>query len=364
VISKNALYTKSGLLVTDFEREFNDKQLKLFVLTNKNGLEATISNFGLRMVSLMIPDAEGILRDVILGHRTIDEYLYPKNEFCMGAVIGRYANRIANGKFMLEGEPIFLEKNNGNNHLHGGSNGYHRVVWDAYQLSQSEVKFSYYSTHMEAGYPGNLQITATYRLHDDNTFETLYTAITDKTTVVNLTAHPYFNLAGEGNDLSEHFFRINADYFTPVTSNHVPNGEPVAVKETPFDFTQEKSVLADIDANDQQLQFGNGYDHNFVLNTQPSTEEGLVLAASVRDANSKIEMDIYTSKPGIQFYTANFLDGSTKGKEGQPHQKRTGFCLETQYFPDSPNQPDFPSPILKPNKNYMAKTVYKFSVSS
>lgn len=357
---QNLVSTKSGLFFKDFEQEVAGKKIRLFTIYNKQGVEASITNFGLRLVALLVPDKHGDYKDIVLGHKKIDQYIKPEKEFYIGAVIGRYANRIANGKFLIDENEYFLKKNNGNNHLHGGDRGFHRVVWDTNQLSESEIEFSYCSRDMEQGYPGNLLVTVTYRLLESNALEISYRATTDKKTIVNLTSHPYFNLAGEGKDLNQHLFRINADCFTPITNDQVPNGERMLVKETPFDFRQYKKVTTDLISNDQQIQYGNGFDHNFVLNSEPLNSEGLVFAARVQELQSKIGMEVYTNKPGIQLYTGNFLDGSTKGKQGQSHQKRSGFCLEAQNFPDAPNQLSFPNAVLKPKEVYTSKTVYSF----
>jgi len=357
---QNLLSTKSGLSFKDFEKEVKGKKTRLFTIYNKQGIEASITNFGIRLVSLLVPDKNDKYKDIVLGHKVIDEYIKPEKEYYIGAIIGRYANRIANGKFSIDENEYSLEKNNGNNHLHGGDQGFHRVVWDANQLSESEIEFSHYSKNMEQGYPGNLQVTVTYRLLENNALEISYRATTDKKTIVNLTSHPYFNLAGEGNDLGQHSCMINADCFTPITSNQVPNGERKSVKGTPFDFRQYKNLITDVVSTDQQMQYGNGFDHNFVLNSEPLNNEGLVLAARVKEVQSKIGMEVYTNKPGMQLYTGNFLDGSTKGKQGQSHQKRSGFCLETQNFPDAPNQPSFPNAVLKPKEVYASKTIYSF----
>jgi len=357
---QNLVSTKSGLSFKDFEKKVEGKKTRLFIIYNKQGAEASITNFGARLVSLLVPNKSGEYKDVVLGHKEIDEYMKPKNEYYIGAIIGRYANRIANGKFSIDKKEYFLEKNNGNNHLHGGDGGFHRVVWDANQLSESEIEFSYSSKDMEQGYPGNLQVTVIYKLLETNALEISYRATTDKNTVVNLTSHPYFNLAGEGNDLNEHLFMINADCFTPITSDQVPNGEQIPVRGTPFDFREYKTLINDMASNHEQIQYGNGFDHNFVLNSEPLNNDGLVLAARVQELHAKIGMEVYTNKPGVQLYTGNFLDGSTKGKQGQSHQKRSGFCLETQNFPDAPNQPNFPNAVLKPNEVYTSKTIYSF----
>jgi len=275
--------SKSGLLFKDFEKEVDEKTNKLFVIHNKNGVEATITNFGSRLVSLSVPDKKGEYRDVVLGHKTIKEYIEPENEFYFGAIIGRYANRIANGIFSIGKQKFALEKNNGNNHLHGGNNGFHKVIWEARQLSENEIEFSHFSEDMKNGYPGNLRVVVNYKLHEKNELEICYKATSDKETIVNLTSHPYFNLAGEGANLDQHLFMINADFFTPITNDQIPSGEQKSVKNTPFDFRKQKYITTDFQSNDPQIQYGNGFDHNFVLNAKPSNNEGLVLAASVKE---------------------------------------------------------------------------------
>lgn len=359
-----SLQTRSGISFMDFEKEIDGKKSKLFVLSNKKGVEVAITNFGLRLVSMLVPDKNGKFVDVVLGYKTIEEYQNPNNEYYFGAVVGRYANRIANAKFLLEGKEYHLEKNNGENHLHGGSEGFHRVVWDSNRISESEIAFSYFSKDMEQGYPGNLRISVNYKITQSNELEISYSANSDKRTIVNLTHHSYFNLTGEGiNILDDHLFKINADYFTPINKDSIPTGKQTLVKDSPFDFRKQKLIKSDIQADDIQLIHGNGYDHNFVLNDKPTNAEGLVLAAQVKQLSNKIAMNVYTDKPGIQFYTANFLDGTSKGKNDLPHHKRTGFCLESQYFPDSPNKPEFPSAILNSDETYQSKSVYQFYIT-
>jgi len=262
VTSKSNLYSKTGLSFSDFEKEIDGKQVKLFLLTNKNGMEAAISNFGLRIVSLMVPDITEKYKDVVLGHRTIDEYLYPENEYYLGAIVGRYANRIANGTFSLEGQEYVLEKNNGENHLHGGTQAFHNVVWDANLITDNEIEFSYFSKHMDQGFPGNLRVTVNYKLTESNELAIGYRAVSDKTTLLNLTNHSYFNLAGEGSTIEmDHKFMINADHFTPIHQDAIPTGQITSVKNTPFDFTTPKTLKNDIQLDDIQLKYGNGYDH-------------------------------------------------------------------------------------------------------
>jgi len=356
------LKTKSRLKSEDFITTYKGKSTELFVLTNKNGLEATFSNFGARLISCMVPDKNELLTDVVLGHSTIDEYIYPENEFYIGATVGRCANRIANGNFILEGKAYTLEQNNDTNHLHGGSGGFHSVVWDAYQISGNEIEFSYFSKDMEEGYPGSLHTYVTYKLTESNNLEIKYRAKTDKTTIINLTNHTYFNLVEEGENVSKnHTLYINADHYTPVTKKLIPTGEKKKVDDTPFDFRTPKSIGQNIDDTHEQLVYGNGYDHNYVLNKTAASSKDLILAAKVEARENGIILEVYTTAPGVQLYTGNFLDGSSKGKNKVLHKRRTAFCLETQYFPDAPNQSNFSDIILRSGDTYESKTVFKFS---
>lgn len=353
--------TKSGILFENFRKKVNGQLIELFVLSNINGCEVAITNFGARLISLALPDNNKKFVDVVLGHRTIEEYLHPENEFYLGATIGRYANRIGDGRFTLNDKKYVVEQNNGNNHLHGGSKGFHNVIWNANQVANNEITLSYFSKHLEEGYPGNLNVELTYKLNDLNELEIMYHATTDQTTIVNLTHHSYFNLAGEGESiLDNHLLYINSDYITPINKDLIPTGELSVVHDTPFDFRQSKTIGRDLEQENMQLKYGGGYDHSFVLNSKPVNDEGLVLAARVQELKSKRIMELYTNKPGVQLYTGNFLGGNSIGKNGAKHKKRSGFCLETQYFPDSPNQPSFPSVVLKEGETYQSKSVYKF----
>lgn len=332
----------------------------LYTLINAHGLEAKITNYGGIVVSLMVPDRHGKLGDVVLGYNNLEGYLQ-KNPY-FGCIIGRYGNRIAKGKFMLQGVEYTLAQNNGENHLHGGIKGFDKVVWNAKAVTSDAgvgVELTYLSQDGEEGYPGNLSVTVTYTLTNDNALQIDYVATTDKATVVNLTHHSYFNLAGAGvGDILEHEVRLDADRFTPVAAGLIPTGELRHVKGTPMDFTQPATIGARIDQEDEQLRLGKGYDHNWVLK---SGGGALALAARVDEPTTGRIMEVYTTEPGLQFYTGNFLDGSITGKEGKVYQRRYGFCLETQHFPDSPNHPDFPSTVLKPGEKYTQTTIYKFS---
>ncbi len=325
-------------------------------------MEVAITNFGAIVVALKAPGRGGQFADVVLGFDSLDGYL--KEHPYFGAIIGRYGNRIAKGRFKLNGVEYKLATNNGENHLHGGIKGFDKVVWAARDVSTPQapaLELRYTSKDGEEGYPGNLDVTVIYTLTEGNELRIDYSATTDKDTVVNLTNHSYFNLAGEGNgDILGHEMMINADAFTPVDAGLIPTGELKKVEGTPFDFRKPAAIGARINADDPQIRYGKGYDHNFVLNRKGG---GLELAARVAEPKSGRVMEVLTTEPGIQFYSGNFLDGSVKGKGGKAYQHRYGFCLETQHFPDSPNKPNFPSTVLKPGGKYQTTTVYRFSVA-
>jgi aldose 1-epimerase len=335
--------------------------IDLYVLKNKNGVEADVITFGATLVSLKTPDRSGNMADVVLGYKDLDGYVNDKAY--LGATVGRYANRIANGKFTLEGKTYQIPKNNGENSLHGGTKGFNKCLWTAHEVNSPNgqaVRFSYVSKDGEEGFPGNLKVDVTYSLSNDNALRIEYAATTDKTTVLNLTNHAYFNLAGEGSgDILGHELTLHADRFTPVSSTLIPTGELRAVKGTPFDFTTAHSIGERIEQDDEQLKFGKGYDHNWVLNDGKGAASAL--AAEAHDPKSGRVLQISTTEPGIQFYTGNFLDGSIQGKSGAAYNRRNAFCLETQHFPDSPNHPDFPSTVLKPGQRFHSVTIYKFS---
>jgi aldose 1-epimerase len=329
------------------------QEVYLYTLTNANGLKADITNYGGIVTSLIVPDRKGNLADIVSGYDTLDEYI--ENNPYFGALIGRVGNRICKGKFTLNGVEYTLATNNGPNHLHGGLKGFDKVVWDAEDMKTKEgcaLKLTYLSKDGEEGYPGNLKCTAVYTLTNNDELKVSYEAETDKDTMVNLTHHSYFNLGGhDSGDILGHELMLNADNFTPVDEGLIPTGEVKPVKGTPMDFTKATAVGSRID------QVEGGYDHNFVLN---SSDGSLALAASVYEPNSGRVMEIYTTEPAIQFYSGNFLDGSNKGK-GAVYNKHNAFCLETQHYPDSPNQPNFPSVVLKPGEKYTHLTVHKFS---
>lgn len=345
----------------DFQAEINGKKTGLYVLQNNQGMKVAITNYGGRIVSWMVPDKDGNFDDVVLGFNSIEGYLNA-NEIYFGALIGRYGNRIDEGKFTLNGTEYSLAKNNGPNHLHGGPGGFHNVVWDAKQLDKQHLRLEYYSKDGEEGYPGNLKVQVLYILNDNNELKIDYTAVTDKETIVNLTNHAFFNLAGAASGaINDHQLMINAREYTPVDATLIPTGEIAPVKDTPFDFTTSTAIGKRLNQENQQLDYGKGYDHNFILDKE---EQGtLSLAARVHEPQSGRVMEIYTTEPGIQFYGGNFLDGSDTGKEGKPYEFRTAFCLEPQHYPDSPNYSNFPSVVLTPDSVYHSLSIYKLSTS-
>lgn len=332
-----------------------------YELSNTKGMSVNIIDFGAIIVSINVLDKEGKLKDIVLGYDKLEGYMKQGPYF--GAIIGRYANRIAKGSFTLNGEKYGLAINNGKNHLHGGIKGFDKVLWKAEILSMPKeaLELSYLSKDMEEGYPGNLNVRVTYMLTEDNELKIEYYAVSDKDTIVNLTNHSYFNLAGHNAEkILEHKVMINADYFTPADKDSIPTGEIKAVKNTPMDFTRLKKVGEGICENYGQINFAEGYDHNWIINR---IGDGLVKAAEVIEENSGRSMEVYTTKPGVQFYTANFLDSKEcgPGKEGARYERYGALCLETQYYPDSINKENFPSPILRANEEYKHCTVYKFS---
>jgi aldose 1-epimerase len=342
-----------------FDKTIDGKQVKLYHLKGKGNIQVAITNYGAKIVSLLAPDKQGQLADVELGYDNIDQYVNTKERY-YGGIVGRYGNRIAKGKFKVDGKEYTLATNNGVNHLHGGKKGFNDVVWDAEQPNDHTLKLHYLSKDGEEGYPGNLDITLTYELTDSNEVKIDYTATTDKATVVNLTNHSFFNLHGAGNgDINDHVLYINADKFTPVDSTLIPKGKLEPVKGTPMDFTTPTRIGERVDADFEQLKFGKGYDHNYVLNKKGKE---LSLAATVEEPQSGRFLEVWTTEPGVQFYGGNFLDGTDKGKEGKTYVHRGAFCLETQHYPDSPNQPSFPSVVLKPGETYSSTCVYKFGV--
>ncbi len=335
------------------------ESLQVFELSNRKGMKLTATNFGGKVISLWVPDRKGILADVVLGYDHAAHYLQGNTYF--GALIGRFANRIANGRFALNGKEYALTVNNRNNALHGGPNGFHNVLWRVEENSPRHLKLSYVSPAGEEGYPGNLQVMVEYTVTDDNEFVIEYQAKTDEPTPVNLTSHSFFNLAGEGHhSILDHELMINASQFCAVDENLIPTGRLHAVSNTVFDFTAATRIGSRINVLDTQLALGNGYDHTWVLNKNANE---LSLAARVIEPRSGRVMEVFTTEPGIQFYSGNFLDDSDIGKGGKPYGFRSALCLEAQHFPDSPNQPSFPSTILQPNETYRQTTVHRFSIA-
>lgn len=339
------------------------KLVHLYTLTNKNGVEVQITNYGAIVVSLKVPDRHGKFGDVVFGYDNLDDYIKDKSYF--GAIVGRYGNRIAKGKFTLDGVEYTLPVNDGENSLHGGLKGFNKVVWNANEIESSDglaIKLTYLSKDGEEGYPGNLTAVVTYTLNNDNALRIDYEATTDKATIVNLTHHSYFNLdTSPGSDILDHEIMINTDRFTPIDEGLIPTGELRYVEGTPMDFRQPKLIGQDIKQDDEQLKFGLGYDHNWVLNDWDGT---LRHAVTLFDRTSGRVMEVHTSEPGMQFYSGNFLDGSIAGKGDRIYRHRSALCLEADHFPDSPNQPDFPSVILRPGEIYRQTTIYAFSTRS
>ena len=351
----------SGIDRVKFEGTMDDKTLNLYVLKNKNGVEAAFSNYGQRLVSLMVPDKNGKIEDIVLGYSSLDKY--QTNSGYFGATIGRYGNRIAKGKFEIDGVTYELAQNNNGNHLHGGVKGFESVVWVVDSVSQNFIRFKRTSPDMEEGYPGNLNVTVEYTLNDYNELRIEYFADTDKKTHVNLTHHSFFNLKGEGKGtVNEHILQINSPSITAVDEGLIPTGQLMLVKDTPFDFNAPKTIQSGLDKEHEQLTRGRGYDHNFILDQNIKNEEGLYIAAKVKEPKSGRVMEVFTNEPGVQFYGGNFLDGKTIGKNGGIYEFRGALCLETQHFPDSPNQKNFPSTLLEPGQEYKSICVYKFSV--
>lgn len=337
-----------------FTDSLNQKKTMLYTLENKNGMRVELSNYGATIVSIKVPDRSGKIEEVTLGYDRIQAYRDGKSYF--GCIAGRYANRIAKGKFVLEGTEYTLPLNNGPNSLHGGVNSIDKQVWETKLLNEA-VRFSIIIPDGENGYPGEVKLSVLYSLREDNSLVIDYSGTTNKTTVLNPTNHAYFNLSGDPNKtILDHELMILADAFTPVDSTLIPTGVLQPVKGTAFDFTTSKPIGKDIAAAEEQIRIGLGYDHNFVLNkTDPQTP-----AVVVKEKTSGRKLEVFTTEPGVQFYSGNFLDGSEKGN-GTAYQYRTGFCLETQHFPDSPNQPSFPSTVLRPGETFISQTTYRFS---
>ncbi len=335
----------------------------LYALKNKNGMEVAITNFGATVVLVRVPDRQGHLADVVLGYPTLDGYKTKEDPY-FGAVVGRYGNRIANGRFTLDGKQYTLARNNGPNSLHGGNKGFDKRVWQVRSEGTTpegqHLTLHYLSPDGEEGYPGNLSVTVAYTLTNNNELRIEYSATTDKDTVLNITNHSYFNLAGQGEgDVLKHELMLAADRFTPVNATLIPTGELRPVAGTPFDFRKPAAIGARINDKDQQLEYGRGYDHNFVLNSGGK----FGLAARVTEPTTGRVLEVYTDQPGVQFYSGNFLDGTITGVSGKVYGHRYGFCLETQHFPDSPNHPSFPTTELKPGQTFHSTTVFRFTTA-
>lgn len=351
----------SGLRREDFQKIVDGKQVDLFFLHNENGCEVAVTNYGGSLVAIMVPDREGKIANVIQGHDCIDDCITSPEPF-LSTLVGRYGNRICRGKFHLNGKEYNLAVNNGPNHLHGGPTGFHARVWDAEQVSDNVLVLRYVSAYYEEGFPGELHMTVRYTWTDENELVIDYRGTTNKKTVVNMTSHGFFSLQGIANPTPsalDQIVEINADFFVPIDENSIPTGEILRVKGTPFDFTVPKPVGRDIAAEDEQIKNGTGYDHCYVLNKREVGE--LTFAARVVEPNSGRTMEVYTTEPGVQFYSDNWADGY-KGQHGATFGKHSGLCFEAQHFPDSPNKAHFPSVVLRPGEVYTQKTIYKFGV--
>ncbi|MBD2752879.1 aldose epimerase family protein [Spirosoma validum] len=357
---KETTEQKSGIEKASYGQLADGQTADLYTLRNASGMTAKITNYGGILVGLTAPDKDGKFEDVTLGQDSLSAYV--KNNPYFGALIGRYGNRIAKGKFTLDGKTYSLVTNNMGNHLHGGTVGFDKVLWTATPIEGDEpaLKLTYTAKDGEEGYPGNLSVTVTYTLQKDNALKIDYQATTDKPTVVNLTNHTYFNLTGGAKrDILDHVLTLNADRFIPVDKTLIPTGKLQPVANTPFDFTKPTVIGARInDSTDTQIKYGGGYDHGWVLN---GSGDSLKLAATVYEPTSGRVMEVRTTEPAIQFYTGNFLDGSVMGREGFAYKKRYALCLETEHYPDSPNQPSFPTTVLRPGQTYKTTTVYQFS---
>lgn len=343
-----------------FTKTVDAKEVKLYTLESGNGITMQVSNFGGRVISLWTPDKNGKYEDIVLGHDNIDKYLNYQGERCLGPVVGRYANRIAKGRFTIEGEKYQLPLNNNGQTLHGGPNGFDMKVWNVDNISKNQIELSYTSPDGEEGFPGTVNVKMIYTLTPDNKFKITYSATTDKPTHVNLSHHSFFNLKGAGNGtITDHLLTINASGITPVDSVLIPSGKITSVEGTPFDFRTPTAIGARIDADDQQLKNGLGYDHNWVVDRK--TEKDVEFIASLYEPTSGRVMEVWSDQPGIQFYSGNFLDGKVTGKYNKAHNYREAVALETQKYPDSPNQPQFPSTRLNAGEEYTQTCIYKFS---
>ncbi|MBK5719401.1 galactose mutarotase [Dysgonomonas sp. Marseille-P4677] len=351
--------TKSGLNPANFSGKVDNKEVHMYVLTNDKGAEVTVINCGAKIVSLSVPDKNGKLTDVVLGQSSLDEYLNSEEPY-FGAVCGRTANRIANGQFTLDGVVYKLAVNNGPNNLHGGLKGFNSVVWDAKQVDSQTLELSYTSKDGEEGFPGNLDVTITYCLTNENALKINYEAKTDKATIINLTNHSYFNLSGEGDpSINDHVLVMHASKYLPTDNTAIPYGKAEEVKGTPFDFTTPHTIGERIEDDFEQLHFGKGYDHTMVLD---KFDGGCNLAIECYSPKTGIQMDVLTTEPGVQMYTGNWMTGNLEGKHGHRYPSRAAVCFETQHFPDSINKPEYPSVILRPGEIFKSETVFAFSI--
>lgn len=353
--------SKSKLKKKKFNKIIDNKLVELFFLKNAKETEISITNYGARIVSINVLNKKGKWVDIVLGKNNINDYLNEQEPY-LGAICGRTANRIANANFPLDGKIYHLAINDKPNNLHGGIKGFHAVVWNAHQKNKQTLELTYLSKDGEEGYPGNLKVKVIYELTDTNTIKIIYEAVTDKTTILNLTNHSYFNLSGEGNpSIHSHKLYINANTFLPTNNLSIPLGDPENVNNTPFDFRLLHTIGKHIEKKHIQLIYGNGYDHNFIINR---LNKGLVYTAKVLSDKTGIVMKVYTTEPGVQFYTGNYLKGNFTGKNGHIYPKRSAFCLETQHYPDSIHFPKYPSTVLSPNEIFQSTTEYQFSVTS
>ena len=362
MVTKPSMAADASIEMSAYGTTADGKAVEEYTLTNANGMEVRIITYGGIITSIRVPDRNGNMENIALGVDNLGDY-ETRNPY-FGAIIGRYGNRIGNATFALDGTDYALAANNGPNSLHGGVKGFDKVVWTAKAIEGDEVglELTYLSPDGEEGFPGNLSVTVLYTLTNDNGIRMDYTATTDKTTVVNLTNHTYFNLAGEGaGAIYDHILQIDADTYTPVDETLIPTGELAPVEGTPFDFREPRQIGAGIRSNDAQMLIGRGYDHNFVLNREDDT--ALEMAARLYDPSSGRALEVWTTEPGIQFYSGNFLDGTLVGPSGEMYRQGDGLCLETQHYPDSPNQADFPSTTLQPDDTYQTTTIYKFTVA-
>ncbi len=356
----NKMYNKSGLHSENFKKVINGMQTGLYVLSNRTGSEVTVTNFGAKIVSILVPDRTGNLVDVVLGHSNIDDYLKSEEPY-FGAVCGRVANRIAKGQFTLDNKNYQLAINNGPNSLHGGLKGFNSVVWRVVYVNDNSIRLNYLSKDGEEGFPGNLDVYITYTLNDENALDIIYEATSDAPTILNLTNHSYFNLSGEGDDyIGDHILTLNADSYLPTDDTAIPYGSAELVSGTPMDFTTPHTIGQRINDDFQQLIYGKGYDHTFVLNKENLDEYSYV--GVCESPKTGIKMEMYTTEPGVQVYTGNWMTGNFIAKNGNKYPARSAVCFETQHYPDSINNPDYPSIVLRPEENFYSKTTYKFSI--